>query len=299
MVALLFLMYALFGLTFIFGSAAMKNASPIFFIGMRMIVSGVLMLGYLKIRHKSCKIKKEDLVHFLFLSIFHILIPFLGEFWALQYLTAAKVSLIWSLSPFITAVFAWFMFRERMTILKFVGMLIGFVGFIPIVIHEGAKETTLSSFLNITTADFALIGAVVSAAFAWSSFKKLLQKGYSSLFINGWAMLMGGCSAMALSPLFEPWNPLPVRNWPITFGCLMALVLIGGIICYNLYGYLLKHYTVTFLSFAGGMVPFWTAMFQWLILHQRVSIAFVVSVLIISIGLYIFYREELRQGYIK
>ena len=299
MAILLFVMYAFFGLSFIFGSTVMQYASPIFFIGMRMITSGFIMLGYLKVRHKSCKIKRADLSSFFVLSLVHILIPYLCEFWALQYISAAKVSLIWSLSPFVTAIFAWFMFRERMTIMKFVGLLIGFFDFIPIVLHEGAKESTLSSLFNISTADFALVIAVVSAAFAWSSFKKLSQKGYSSLFINGWAMLFGGLGSMSLSPFFEVWNPFPVSNWPITIGCLFALILTGGIIGYNLYGYLLKHYTVTFLAFAGGMVPFWTAMFQWLILGQTVSYAFVASVFIISLGLYVFYKEELRQGYIK
>ena len=296
---LLFLMYAIFGLTFVFGSIAMQNASPIFFIGMRMIVSGVLMLGFLFARKTSLKIKKKDLIYFLILSVVHIFIPFIGEFWALQYLSAAKVSLIWSLSPFITSIFAWIMFREKTTVLKVVGLAIGFLGFIPIIMHEGSTEQALGSLLKISTADFALIIAVISAAYAWSLFKKMVQKGYRPLLINGWSMLWGGGLSMVISPFFEPWHPVPVKNWLITFGCLLALVLLGGIICYNLYGYLLKRYTVTFLSFAGGLVPFFTAFFQWIILGQPVSIAFMISVTVISVGLYIFYKEELRQGYIK
>src|SRR3989339_1203041 len=286
---LLILMYALFGLTFIFGSTAMQNASPIFFIALRMLISGGIMLSYLKFRRQSFKINRSDVKLFFLLALVHILIPYVGEFWALQYLTAAKVSLIWSLSQFITAVFAWFMFKERMTVLKFVGMAIGFLGFIPIVMHEGAKEQALTSLFHVSTADIALVIAVISAAFAWSTFKKLLHRGYRALVINGWAMLIGGGYSLILSPFFEPWHPFPVKNWPITIVCLFALVLIGGVICYNLYGFLLKRYTVTLLSFAGGVVPFFTAFFQWIILHQKVSFPFILSVIIISVGLYIFY----------
>ena len=299
MILLLFLMYAFFGLTFIFGSIAMQNASPIFFIGIRMIVSSFFMLGYLLVRRQSCKIHKKDIFLFLFIGVIHILIPYVGEFWALQYLSAAKTSLIWSLSPFITALFAWLMFNEKMTPLKYVGMGIGFIGFIPIILHEGAKEQSLFSFSHISAADMALVIAVISAALAWSTFKKLLHKGYRAFFINGWAMLFGGIYSLVLSPFFEPWHPFPVKNWPITIGCLIALVITGGIICYNLYGYLLKKYTVTLLSFAGGIVPFCTAFFQWIFLGEKVSLAFIFSLGIISLGLYIFYKEELRQGYIK
>ena len=165
--------------------------------------------------------------------------------------------------------------------------------------HEGAKEQALTSLFHVSTADIALVIAVISAAFAWSTFKKLLHRGYRALVINGWAMLIGGGYSLILSPFFEPWHPFPVKNWPITIVCLFALVLIGGVICYNLYGFLLKRYTVTLLSFAGGVVPFFTAFFQWIILHQKVSFPFILSVIIISVGLYIFYTEELRQGYIK
>jgi len=211
MIFIVILMYALFGLTFIFGSIAMHNAAPIFFIGMRMVLSGGFMLSYLLFRRQSCKMRKEDIKTFFLLSIIHILIPYIGEFWALQYLSAAKTSLIWSLSPFVTAIFAWFMFKEKMTTLKAIGMMIGFLGFIPIVLHEGTQEKSLFSLFHLSAADFALIIAVVSAAYAWSTFKKLMHKGYKPLLINGWAMLIGGFSSLIISPFFEPWNPFPVK----------------------------------------------------------------------------------------
>jgi drug/metabolite transporter (DMT)-like permease len=324
MIALLFLMYGLFGITFIFGSIAMQHVAPMFFIGMRMIVSSIVILGFLIVRqlyqrrcvldsNETCtthrepvagvwsvvKVQRDHIVLFLVLCVVHIFVPYVGEFWALQYLTASKVSLIWSLSPFITALFAWIMFQEKMTLLKMVGLCIGILGFVPVIMHEGVGEYNLSSLYNVSTADLALVCAVISAAYAWSLFKKTMHKGYSTLVINGWAMLGGGILSLMVSPYFEPWHPFPVNNWAIMISCLLALVIIGGVICYNLYGYLLGTYTVTFLAFAGGLVPFFTAVFQWIILGQGVSNAFVIGLMTISLGLYIFYKEELRQGYIK
>jgi len=110
---LLFLMYALFRLNFYLWIDCDAKCCTYIFIGMRMIASGFLMLSYLKVRGITLKVKRCDIVSFLILSIAHIFIPYIGEFWALQFLTAAKVSLIWSLSPFITSIFAWIMFREK------------------------------------------------------------------------------------------------------------------------------------------------------------------------------------------
>jgi len=298
MFILLAFMYALLGLTFIFGSIAMHYAAPIFFIGMRMGTTAVLILGYLLVRRADYRIKREDIGLIVVLGVVHIFIPYVGEYFALGHMPAAKVSLIWSLGPFVTALFAWFFFKERMTRIKAVGLVIGILGFIPVVMHESAGEQALSSFLHVSTADLALLMIVTSASFAWNFFKHLLNKGYKPLVLNGWAMLIGSLLAFATSPFVEVWNPVPVTNWPVVLACMFALVITGGVICYNIYGYMLHKYTATFLSFAGGCVPFCTAFFQWIILGQVVSAAFMTSLCIIMVGLYIFYKEELRQGYI-
>lgn len=295
-IVLVITMYVLFALTFVIGSVAMQHAAPLFFIGVRMLMTAALLLGFLFVTQKAYRFKRRDLTLFLLLGIVHIAIPYLGEFWALQYLSAAKVSLLWSLSPFITAGFAWVLFRERLTWLKTVGLVLGVIGFIPLMFAERLSQVTCG-LACVSWADLSLLSAIVSAAYAWNLFKRLVQQGYSPLVINAWSMLIGGAISLLFSPLCEVWHPVPVTNWAITLMCLSSLVLVGGIICYNLYGYLLRFYSTTFLSFAGGIVPFCTALLQWLLLGQLVSWSFVLSFCIIMIGLYIFYKEELRQGY--
>jgi len=297
MFILLALMYSLLGLTFIFGSIAMHYAAPIFFIGMRMGTTALIILGYLLLRRADYRIKREDIGLVLLLGVVHIFIPYVGEYFALSRVPAAKVSLIWSLGPFVTALFAWLFFKERITRLKLLGLIIGLLGFIPIVVH-GAGGEQFTTFLHVSVADLALLTIVASSSFAWNFFKHLLHKGYKPLVLNAWAMLIGSLLAFITSPFVESWNPVPVTNWPVVLACMFALVITGGIICYNIYGYMLHKYTATFLSFAGGCVPFCTAFFQWAILGQSVSLAFMASLCIIMVGLYIFYKEELRQGYI-
>ena len=292
-------MYALLGLTFVFGALAMQYAAPVFFIGLRMGITSGLILGYLIFRRRDFKIKREDFLLFLILGIVHIFIPYVGEYFALKHVSPAKVSLIWSLGPFVTAFFAWFLFGERLTRIKFLGLLVGVFGFVPIILHESVGERQLNSFLHISTADLALFCIVISSAFAWNLFKRLLQKGYKPLVLNGWAMLIGSVLAFMVSPFVEAWHPLPVTHWPIVLACAAVLVLIGGIICYNIYGYMLRYYTTTFLSLAGGIIPFFTALFQWVILGQSISWAFFASMCVITLGLVLFYKEELRPRYLQ
>lgn len=293
---LLVLMYVLLSSTFIAGSIAMQHVSPVFFIGMRMVITAPLLFLYLFLRSQQICIRLADIFLVALLAVFHIFIVLVGEAYALTALPAAKVSLIWSLSPLMTAIFGWAFLGERITNTKLLGLIIGVVGFVPLVVHAGVSSD--ASFYSIGLPDLVLIGVVVSSAFAWNLFRKLLKKGYQALQLNAWSMLCAGVLALGLSYRIDAWSPLPVNNWAVVLICLVYLVIVGNIIFYNLYGYMLHHYTATFLSFAGGSTPFLTALLQWLILGQPVNLVFFMSLSIIMIGLFVFYKEELRQGHI-
>lgn len=293
----LLVMYSLFGLTFIFSSSAMQYASPVFFIGLRMGIASLSILGYLLLRRTRLRIRRKDIPEIILLGLTLVFIPFINEGFALKYLLPAEVSLLWRLCPFVTAFFAWLLLNERLTRKKLFGLVIGILGFIPILLHESAGERVLATFLHISLADVAVLVAVISLAFAWNLFKRLLRRGYKPLVLNGWAMLIGSILAFTASPFVEIWDPVPATNWPVIVACGFALALIGGVVCENLYGYMLRHYTTTFLSFAGCVVPFFTAFFQWIFLDQPISWIFWVSMTIIIFGLFLFYKEELREQY--
>src|SRR6185437_4712442 len=98
---------------------------------------------------------------------------------------------------------------------------------------------------------------------------------------------------------FESWDPFPVFDVK-NFALLTALmVIIGNIICYNLYAFLLKRYTATFLSFAGFTIPIFTALFQFIFFHTGINWEFLVTIIFVFVGLFIFYQEELRHGITK
>jgi len=72
-----------------------------------------------------------------------------------------------------------------------------------------------------------------------------------------------------------------------------------SIFCYNLYGYLLKRFTATFLSFAGLLSPIFASFNAWLILKEPPSPVIFLATGIVSLGLFFVYQAELKQGYIR
>jgi drug/metabolite transporter (DMT)-like permease len=114
---------------------------------------------------------------------------------------------------------------------------------------------------------------------------------------NGLSMVIGGVMALAHSLMVENWDPIPVTHYMSFAECALLLIIVSNLICYNLYGYLLRHYSATFISFAGFVTPLFSAFFGWLYLGEVVTTPFYVSAAIVSVGLFTFYQEELKGDY--
>lgn len=288
---LIVLLYALLASTFVFAKFSLDYAQPIFVIGFRMTLAGGLLLAYLFLfKKKSFKLRKADLPLFLRVAFFHIYLAFVAEFWSLQYITSSKANLIYSLTPFIAAGLSYFLLKERLSKRKLLGMFLGVMGIVPILISQGNG----TDFGSITLAEFILLVAVISASYAWFDIKKLMQKGYSLLMINGFAMIVGGLGAFATYYLTrDPEVPATSNFWEF-FKYVSILVILSNVIFYNLYGWLLKRYTITFLTFCGFLSPLFGVFMGWIFRDEPISWAYWVSLSLITVALFIFYREELK-----
>jgi len=309
----------LLSITFTIGKMALSYMSPIFFIGFRMSLAGILLLGYIYFfNRKAWHLVKKDIPLLLVISFFHIYLSFTLEFWALQYVDSAKACFLYNLSPFVTALFAYISLSETMTFKKWIGLIIGFLGFFPILIVNGALEESVGTCFFFSIPELALLFSAAAGAYAWILIKCLMKKDhYSPMMINGFAMFVGGIGAFISALLFEPrpfftLSPDGIETTLATmpyFGYLFTgigakilpllfytalLILISNVIFFNLYAYLLKKYSATFMSFAGITTPLFAAFFGWLFLGEIISWPFFVSLAIVAFGLYLFYQDELR-----
>ena len=147
------LLYAIFSCTFPLGKYAMSYSQPIFFVGVRMIFAGLLLLGYQYIfTTEKLSIKKKDRVLFLHLALFSIYISYCSQYWALPYVSATKWALLYTICPFVTAFFSYVHFAEKLTWRKVFGLLLGLVGLIPALLFgtSGAPISSLTSVMYIT-----------------------------------------------------------------------------------------------------------------------------------------------------
>ncbi len=312
------LIYFLLASTFVIGKLALAYGQPIFLVGVRMILAGIVLLGYIYTQKPDKVVyKKEDRSLFLQIIFFHIFLSFVLEFWTYRYVTASKCALMFNLSPFITALFAYFFLRQKISRRQLIGLIIGFAGSLPILVGKApAEEMAIGSVAWLSIPEIALLIAVVAGVQGWIAMRSLVvDKHYSPVWVNGIGMLFGGCAALITSLLIEsrpllqtpgsyptditlPGAPLMAATFydtAVFLGYVLLLILVSNIIFYNAYGALLKKYTPTFLSLVGLLQPLFTAIIAWFILGEQVTWHFFVSLALVSLGAYIYYLDEINQ----
>lgn len=296
------LMYGLWSSMFSLAKVALAYSPPIFLTSTRMLLAGFLLLSYVALtKRSSFKLQKKQILSLALLALFSIYLTNILEFWALKYLPSAKACFIYSLSPFFAAFFSYLHFKERMNAKKWVGLALGFIGIIPVLYQQTGAEEVWNIWGFLSWPALAIIGAALCSVYGWVILRLTVKdQMLSPVMANGMSMLFGGALALVHSLFSESWNPLPVaiQNMAPFMGWTLIMIFISNIVCYNLYGMMLKKFTATFLSFLGLLSPIFASVHGFLFLKEPISWVMFLSTALISLGLWIVYSAEIKQGYI-
>lgn len=292
---LVLLVNALFSLVFPLGKEALQYCPPFFLVGLRCVIAGLIICIYSYIRQGTWgSISRRNAKYILLLAFFNIYLTNSFEFWGLQYMSSAKTSFIYNLGPFFAAFFSYLYFKERMNSRKWIGLIIGFLGFIPIIYEESRGEGLLNHLFFISSAELALLVAVIASMYGWVIMKDFITKNKEDInMLNGISMIGGGLFSFINSLFVETWDPTPVIQWWPFLGWLSLIIIVSHFCSYPLYTYLLRHHSATFMAFTSIVSPIFAAMFDYLFFGLTVTWIFCLANVVVASGLYIFYKEEI------
>jgi drug/metabolite transporter (DMT)-like permease len=290
---LVFLLYSVFATSFWLIKESLVYADPMFLTFFRGVLSGfILLIIYLFSKRDQYKFTSKDWVILLIGSFCFSFLPNFLCGIALQHISSIKCALYYTFAPFVTAFVAYFFLNEKMTLKKVIGLSVGVAGIIPILIFEGNKAGS-SSLLSFSMYDLLMVVTVACYAVGWIIIKPMVaEERHSPFLINGFIMLLGGMLAFGSSFFFPMATP---EKMNLLMPWVLALTFANNIFSYTLYMYLLKFYSPVFISFAGFLEYLFAIFYGWLFLGEAVGYAMIVSALLICLGLYIFYQEELKE----
>ena len=297
MLAVAFLYLCFTGTVFLGSLILTQNHYPFFVAGARFFIAGIILLSTYILKHKHSVLKQlPQLVCIPFFKFSFCLytLSAIGFSWGIQYVNPIKASFIFVLSPFITALFLYFFYDQKLTIKKRCGLLIGFFAMIPILLDSNHGQVVEIPF-HLSMLGYAAFGfAVMSFAYGWI----LNQEFYNAVhlsptLVTGSGFIFGSCISFLYFFIMHG-HTIPDMHFTDDFWWLLLLFAILTAVSYNLYSSLLRRYSATFISFASFLEPAFGLLYASIFLGQAISRSALVALVTLGFGLYLFYQEELR-----
>ena len=161
--------------------------TPLLLVGLRGSLAGAFLWMYRKLFHnnKKSSFHPNDIADIAQIIVFYLFLSNVLRYWALQYLTSIKTSLLYNLSPFITYLFAYFAGVEKMTTKKSIGLSIGFLGFFPLLLTGTTLEQIPGSIFCFSWPELAVIAAAACDSYGLLLMSKLMKnRRYEPLHFN-------------------------------------------------------------------------------------------------------------------
>jgi drug/metabolite transporter (DMT)-like permease len=218
------LLSVMWGSSFFWIKISVQETTPIIVVGLRLVIS-VIGLTILVIANRKpdriIVVTKKQLFSFSLLGLFNIALPFLLVTWSEQFISSALASIINSTVPLLTMVIApIFILEERITPIRVIGMLFGFLGVLALLSPQ-LKDSSTANVLGVTAMFGAALSYAVSAIYARrtteglpADMQALLQIGFATTYV--WLIILASDQTIILPHL------------PISWGALLWLGLLGS-----------------------------------------------------------------------
>ena len=182
-------------------------------------------------------------------------------------------------------------FKERPSARKIFGLLIGLLGILVILFGGTPLEHVAGSIWFLSWPEIAMIISVISVSYGWVTVRHaLVNRRYQPAMVNGISMTLGGILALTSALLFEA--PMVIYSPFKAMGIMLAIIIVGTVICHNLYAYLLTRYSATMLASAGFLGPLFASIYGYFLFGEVLTARFFIALAIIFAGIFIFYLGE-------
>ena len=266
-----------------------NGLSPAQIFTLRFIIAYVLLQAFALSRHRFrlfCKSLKDELL-MVVLGITGGSVYFLAENAAMLYTTATNTSLIVCSCPLFAMLLFAIVYRhsERVSRLQAMGSFIACLG-MAVVVLNGHFVLHLSPLGDMLAFAACLCWAV------YSLLMKPATERYSSLFITRKVFFYG---LLTIIPyyFFVPGFPsMEVLLRPEVLWNLLFLGVVASMICYVTWNWVISKLGAVVATNWVYFNPITTIIFAWWLLHEQITVWFLLGTVLILTGMYLADRKK-------
>jgi drug/metabolite transporter (DMT)-like permease len=270
------------GFNFTIVKTALEYYSPLSFNALRFSLASLLLLGFLWLRERNLRVRREDLKRFVLLALIGNTLYQILFIHGIFRTTAGNSSLILATTPIFVSLFSSVFGVEKVERRVWQSVFISFLGIFLIVLGSGNPLTLTGQSL---LGDFLILAGTL----CWSVYtvlSKPLLKRYTPLKLVTLTIVMGTPPLVLVSAPFikvQNWNVIPLDGWlSLAYSACLAIAL-GYAIWYTGISRIgsartsLYEYLVTVIAVATA----------WVFLSESMSLIQILGAVLVFIGLYL------------
>lgn len=250
------------------------DASPLFSLAMRFLVSGVLGVAIALFMGQSWRLTRQQWYATILFGVCQNALYLGLNFYAMQTVQASLASIIASTMPLLVALASWLLFKERLKPLGIAGLIAGVVG---VSIIMGSRINAGVDLYGV-----ALCGIGVLAL----TFATLAVRGATSggnfMMIVGLQMLVGSVILFIATPIFETVRINPTLPLALAFA---YTTLIPGLAATLIWFMLLDRIGPIRAATFHFLNPVFGVAIAAVLLGEQVRVLDIVGLLIVTIGI--------------
>ncbi len=278
----------IWGSTWLFIKIGLRDLPPFTFAGLRFVLASAILGSLILIRRARWPRTRSEWLLIAVSGLLQFTLNYGLVFWGEQYISSGLAAVLQSTFPLFGLVIAHFYLpSERMTTLKVVGVLLGVFG-VAVIFSD---QLTIAGSMAL----LGSIALVLSAVFG--SYSNVLVKAYGGKIdpqILAASQMVFGFVPLLAAGFATEGNPLRF-NWTVSaLLALMYLVIVGSVIAFALYYWLLRNMDVTNTMLIALVTPVVAVILGMLVLHEQLNWRLVAGTacIILGLGLIVWRRQH-------
>ncbi|OEU62427.1 MAG: hypothetical protein BBJ57_04755 [Desulfobacterales bacterium PC51MH44] len=277
------------GGTFIAGRVVAQNVGPFSAAFLRFVVASVFLFFLTwKIEGRLSLILKRQIVPVILLGLTGVFSYNVLFFKGLKLIDAGRAAIIIANNPIFITLLSCYFFKEKLTIIKFSGVIISVTGAI-IVISKGNLYEMLNG--GIGWGELFILGCVASWV-AYSLIGKAVMENLSPLVAVSYSAAIGA-ACLFIPAVFEgmmqDWTYYEIKDWLSIF----YLGFFGTVIGFVWYYEGIKKIGPMKASLFINFVPISAIILAFFILKEPITISLFIGALFVCSGVYLTNRPSL------
>lgn len=234
----------------------------------------------MKITKKLCIPDIKELKTLLLLAFFEPFLYFMGESYGLKYVSSTVGSVIVATIPLFALIPAWFIFREKIKLWAFIGILLSFIG-VGFMVFNSSLE------LSASPLGVGLEFGAVFAAVGYTIILKKVSNNINNVSIIFYQNLFGAIYFIPLWFIFEFKSFIDTPFNKEAFIAIIELSIFATTLAFILFSFSIRQLGIAKSNMFINLIPIFTALFAWIILGDKLSGLQYVGISIVIAGLFL------------